>query len=1457
MRANLSFRVHNLFDEYRYFPKYPDKPLRTTALLFGALVQHSLVSHITLGMFLRYVLEALRKPPGSKMCKFGVAALESFRDRLPEWPQYCQHLYAIPHFAQVLPDFVPLLEAVPGARAASGAASEVASPMVRQALPGGVSANGPPGLLSASTHGGCADTLADSVASAGGAGSTAAPVAAAPAPVPSAAATGTGFGLSTGSAVLASSLGSSFGSGLQPLVGATQTGTALPSAVLAAASTTQAPPLPPQQPPPPPLPPQPPQQHPATSSAGTGTGTGPMVPSLPQMPFPSCGGSDTQAASMAAAFPAFASQPCIEELSSAASTEVAAPPDAVQDKIGFVLNNMQASNVIEQSTTLRDILEGHPGCVQWFAQYLVVKRVSLEPNFHALYGAMLTELAMKPLNRAVLQSTLQNARVLLASPKIRSSSSQRSLLKNLGSWLGQITLARNKALLMRSIDMKELICDAYERGLLIAVVPFVAKVLDACAHSRVFTPPNPWVMGLMSMLLELYSVPDLKLNLKFEIEVLAKTLKIELADIAPTNRLTNRVIDRVQTCDFANRAGVAAAALGGNLGSGFGSTLGGSLSSACGGSLGVGAPAAASLAALGSASFGSADGLDALARMSGSQSGQPPLGQGFGDKAMIALQQQQAQQQQAQQQQAQQQAEVEARRLATERQQQAAREQAQAAVNQLSGGLAPPHSSGDTTSETVIPNLSSYVHINSGLQLFAQSPQLKRVVSVAIDRAIREIIQPVVERSVTIACVTTRELMLKDFAMEPDEVRMKKAAQLMAQTLAGSLALVTCKEPLRISCSNNMRNLLQQAGVDTQLMEQAVQVCSSENLDLCCTLIEKAAKEKAVRDVEESLAPAFAIRRKHREQTGLPYYDMSIFTSGRYPASLPEALRPKAGGLLPAQRRVYEDFSRIPRVTAALAQASGSSPATFQLSSGAQGLGSYALPAAQSLSTDPNVFGRALGGSTSPLRSGIEVSLSLGSQMPAALGQIPSSYGGTALLAGRSASVGGEALSTAQVLEKLALLMAKVDAHLGQLAPSGINMPSLPSDHEVHNLIRQAGTIAACAYNRDESALAMVQRIFKRMYEQAGGRLYTQVNIHLILAIQHVSKKVSRFVSDLLFYSDDERKLHGEIVGALLHAGLLSMAELSAHLAKHIDGGRNVLATNFAVRLVRTALLEEQIATTSECTDILQALSKLLHSPSPPDGLVRLLEDASRLLGGSVPAPSAVSGVAGAATASASITDVRMALASAEVQPEVDDDSALSRARDQVVPLWDEWLVIYEQPSQRDKAYANFLGSLETAGWLLADAAEERFLKLILEAALNAAQISTSTSGPDSGKLSISFAPLDALSTLIVLLVKHVPCDLINYAGLHQSTDSAKPLAQIAFLSKALSLLIRQLIATYETRPQVPVVSLSCCVPLDNAAPSDRLAHGLSLRRISTNAFSFACSVPYSSNSAFLTRRSI
>lgn len=44
------------------------------------------------------------------------------------------------------------------------------------------------------------------------------------------------------------------------------------------------------------------------------------------------------------------------------------------------------------------------------------------------------------------------------------------------------------------------------------MVPFVAKVLESCADSQVFKPPNPWTMAIMAVLSELHAVPDLKVR---------------------------------------------------------------------------------------------------------------------------------------------------------------------------------------------------------------------------------------------------------------------------------------------------------------------------------------------------------------------------------------------------------------------------------------------------------------------------------------------------------------------------------------------------------------------------------------------------------------------------------------------------------------------------------------------------------------------------------------------------------------------------------------------------------------------------------------------------------------------------------------------------------------------------------------------------------------------------------
>lgn len=69
-----------------------------------------------------------------------------------------------------------------------------------------------------------------------------------------------------------------------------------------------------------------------------------------------------------------------------------------------------------------------------------------------------------------------------------------------------------------------------------------------------------------------------------------------------------------------------------------------------------------------------------------------------------------------------------------------------------------------------------------------------------------------VERSVTIASLTTRELVVKDFATESSEDRVRKAGHLAGQKLAGSLALVTCKEPLKTTLPGHIRAYLTENG---------------------------------------------------------------------------------------------------------------------------------------------------------------------------------------------------------------------------------------------------------------------------------------------------------------------------------------------------------------------------------------------------------------------------------------------------------------------------------------------------------------------------------------------------------------------------------------------------------------------------------------------------------------------
>jgi CCR4-NOT transcription complex subunit 1 len=130
------------------------------------------------------------------------------------------------------------------------------------------------------------------------------------------------------------------------------------------------------------------------------------------------------------------------------------------------------------------------------------------------------------------------------------------------------------------------------------------------------------------------------------------------------------------------------------------------------------------------------------------------------------------------------------------------------------------------------------------------------MIAEAVDQSIYEILPPVVDRSVTIALITTRELVLKDFAYDSNPNKILNAANLIVQNLAGSLALVTCREPLKMQLTTNLKKTItlhmpgtmQTLTFDSpnipvlteNLINDLANLASKDNLDLGCKMIKKA-----------------------------------------------------------------------------------------------------------------------------------------------------------------------------------------------------------------------------------------------------------------------------------------------------------------------------------------------------------------------------------------------------------------------------------------------------------------------------------------------------------------------------------------------------------------------------------------------------------------------------------------
>lgn len=1149
--------IHNLFDEYRFFPRYPEMELRITGVLFGKLIEHQVLPPNFLQTALRSVLESLREPVNSKFFFFGACALQQFVPRLRELPAYCTNLSQIPHLQHALPEIMRQVNQVTRSIALSGKAPEMGAGL-GGALGGDLSVDAS-GKLSPLSIGG-----ATAFAAAGAAAAAAASSALSPPPSGLSSLADNGLGGTSKALTPSKLLQANSDDGFLML------GAQISQSLLLNRSATAS--------------------------------TSPKLITAPQQAPP----------------PAVLEVNHIFHESSQVDDDedIVQPDENIKDRIHFIVNNMSISNLDAKIPEVRKMLLDTYHA--WLANYLVVKRISTQPNYHTVYLIFIEKLMRPDLEREILKRTLQNARKLLTSGTITTNSQQRSLLKNLGSWLGVFTLSRNKPLLQRDLDIKELLYVGYETGHLLAVTPFVAKILEGCKKSKIFKPPNPWIMGMIHAMSEIYDVPDLKLNLKFEIEVLFKSFKLNVEDQRKANLLHTRLTPpRFNNPDFNVKVPKVPRSatpppmqkLGQKpLLPGSGSTT----------------PLKALKPGL------SKDGF--------APSGSPPPGGAY------------------------------------------------ASLNSA------------VSESTVIPNLASYVAVNPDLPL--HNVNLRRLVPLAVDRAIREVISPVVERSVTIACITTREIILKDFATEVDDVKMRKAAHLMVASMSGSLALITAKEPLRNSIATHLRTLIPASAGDPQQIEHVIQVCSNENTDLGCMLIEKASSEKAMRDIDEALGAAYASRRRYQQQLqGKPAEGVHFFegASHQSPANLPEVFKPKASGVPHMQLVVYEAFQRIPRPTSMPISRAGGYPSVP---------GAGGLP----LEKDSLV---APGGSDA---SGVSVA--------AALDRF------------------------AGLMEKFEMFVQNV---VRQAAAAQREIPSLlaiPAESEVFAVLREVRAIGAGVKPplRDEACLKIGHRIVKCMYELGGGRgdeLFLEILVSSLDALSHSCDKLKKEIVVWVLRApvEDKLKLHCEIMVALVRFKVVDITEFDLYLTRNME--RNSVAIEFAVHIIRQCIPMEHVNLVKQVPNTLDALARIVerHGASANKNvqiLATLLEQArtQKVL-----------------VRTKSLGSIGKTVERNPVQEHAAFRHTVSNALE-------HWIAIYKEPTGNSKIHAQYIQMLKQYGLLNDDESISLFFKFGTELCVDAClknAFSNDLSGLANGtKAPLNYSVIDALTHLMSLLVKYL-----------------------------------------------------------------------------------------------------
>lgn len=534
------------------------------------------------------------------------------------------------------------------------------------------------------------------------------------------------------------------------------------------------------------------------------------------------------------------------------------PPEVVQDKVFFIVNNLSFINLKQKTEEFKELFGDDETYYGWIAQYFSTKRAAIESNFQTLYANFLYELKNPKLIEAMTRETFRNIKHLLRSDKKSDNINERSVLKNLGQWLGLLTLARNKPILHVDLDLKGLLVEAYRKGTqeLLYVVPFLAEILKTTQKSKIFKPNNPFVLGLLRALVELRQQPNLKLNIEFQVEVLFNNLGVDLNKLVGQSNILNdeKYYSRIE-CQLGTRPSGIPAQQSMNQ---------------------------AAVKALMQQQQNSGQPVHAMNSVviRPNEFGQsispmisPPLIPFPGSSSMQNQ-----------------------------------------SVPQLPSATSADWSSKFKYNDLDVTNtasLNNSITIQPNIAIFNLQPNLKSALRPAIELAISEWLPTILEKSLKICLPTAEQIIKKDFALDPDESHMQRAAHCLVRHVVSYMSMILCRDPEQVeqSLTTNLKVAFTRAcpSLRKEQADHAATLITSDNIVLARAFIIKTTVERALVDIDKVLQSEYELRRNARLE-GRQYFNhehLALHTK-----LVNDGMRLKLAPVVPEQMRNYEEIGQ-------------------------------------------------------------------------------------------------------------------------------------------------------------------------------------------------------------------------------------------------------------------------------------------------------------------------------------------------------------------------------------------------------------------------------------------------------------------------------------------------------------------------------------------------------------------